>query len=34
VVLAARRMYDVPIRLLGTRGASLTGEEARELRLF
>jgi DNA polymerase-4 len=27
-------MYDVPIRLLGTRVASLTGEEARELRLF
>ncbi|MBV8367622.1 MAG: DNA polymerase IV [Candidatus Eremiobacteraeota bacterium] len=27
-------MYDVPIRLLGTRVASLTDEEARELRLF
>ena len=27
-------MYDVPIRLLGTSVASLTDEEARELRLF
>ena len=27
-------MYDVPIRLLGTRVASLTDEEPRELRLF
>ncbi|MDQ6944122.1 MAG: hypothetical protein M3169_16610, partial [Candidatus Eremiobacteraeota bacterium] len=27
-------MYGVPIRLLGTRVASLTDEESRELRLF